>query len=135
MISFTLRTSQRQEIVDITAQVQEIIARQGMETGAALVYVAHCTCALYINENERGLVADTLNLIQSLTQQPGWQHNRIDDNAEAHLAATLLGSSVLLPVSQGRLQLGTWQRVMLVELDGPRQRSITVSFLAKVPEG
>jgi len=135
MVSFTIRTNHRQEMADITAQVQEVIASQGVKPGAVLVCVAHCTCALYINENERGLVADTLALIESLTQQQGWQHDRIDDNADAHLAATLLGSSVLVPVSRGRLQLGTWQRIMLVELDGPRQRSITVSFLTEAPEG
>jgi len=58
-----------------------------------------------------------------------WQHNRIDNNAEAHLMASLMGSSTCLPVSGGQVELGTWQRIMLIELDGPRERRVTVTVV------
>jgi secondary thiamine-phosphate synthase enzyme len=127
MQTITVKTSQREEVLDLTAAVDSALAGRG--EGVACVSVAHCTCGLYLNENESGLVEDTLGLLRELTAAQSWRHDRIDDNARAHLAATLLGNAVLLPCRGGRLVLGTWQRLMLVELDGPRQRQITVALL------
>jgi secondary thiamine-phosphate synthase enzyme len=140
-----LQTNRAREIMDITREVGVAVTSSGVREGLACLSVAHCTCALYVNENEDGLVADTLQLISRLADLPavasakgeasaeagasGWQHDSLDDNAAAHLAATLLGSSVTLPVIAGRLELGTWQRVMLVELDGPRRRRVTVTVV------
>ena len=128
----TVTTSAREEIVDLTAAVQEALAGQG--DGVACVSVGHCTCGLYLNENESGLLEDTLTLLRELIGAHSWRHDRIDDNAGAHLAATLLGNAVLIPCRAGRLALGTWQRLMLVELDGPRRREITVALLPESGE-
>lgn len=122
----TLKTSRRREITDITAEVGGAIA--GGANGLCCISVPHCTCALYVNENEHGLVQDTLALIDRVSQGQ-WQHDRIDDNADAHLAASFIGISVCLPVQGGKLVLGTWQRVMLVELDGPRRRTVHVTVV------
>ena len=127
MQSLTVQTSGQEEIVDITEVIQDALAGKG--DGMVCVNVGHCTCALYLNENESGLVADTLDLVREVTGARTWRHDRIDDNAAAHLGATLLGHEVLLPCRQGRLELGTWQRLMLVELDGPRQRTIRLVVL------
>ena len=127
MHQLTLNTNSRRQIVDITAEVAAALADAG--DGLACISVPHCTCAVYVNENESGLVQDTLALIDRLSAG-AWQHDRIDDNADAHLAASLIGSSVCLPVQQGCLVLGTWQRVMLVELDGPRRRTINVTVVS-----
>ena len=123
-----ITTSAREQIIDITTQVQSLVA--GMLRGAGIVCISvpHCTCAVYVNENETGLVADTLCLIEGLTSGR-WAHDLIDSNADAHLAATVIGSSVVLPIIDGGIELGTWQRVMLVELDGPRQRRISVTAI------
>ena len=126
---FTVSTSSRREIVDITSKVQQCVAEAGVQRGLACISVGHCTCAVYVNEHERGLLADTLRLVDELTAKGDWQHDRIDDNAAAHLAASLLGCSVVLPVEGGRVQLGTWQSILLVELDGPRRRTVTVSVV------
>ena len=125
--TLSVTTNRRQEILDLTEEVQSALGGQG--DGVACVSVGHCTCGVYLNENESGLLEDTLALLTELTGGRPWRHDHIDDNAGAHLAATLLGNAVLVPVRGGKLQLGTWQRLMLVELDGPRRRSVTVTLL------
>jgi secondary thiamine-phosphate synthase enzyme len=127
--SFSLGTASRREISDITDEVQQAIAATGCAEGLVCVSVPHCTCAVYVNENESGLIADTLELAAQFTKRGTWRHNRIDSNAEAHLAAAVIGSSVCLPVSGNEAELGTWQRIMLVELDGPRNRRVTVTVV------
>ena len=127
MQTIILTTHAKQEIVDITEAVEAALAGKG--DGVGHVSVGHCTCALYLNENENGLVMDTLYLALEITGQRSWRHDHIDDNAAAHLGATLLGHDALVPVEQGRLQLGTWQRLMLVELDGPRRRQVRIAVL------
>jgi secondary thiamine-phosphate synthase enzyme len=127
MHALTLNTNSRRQIVDITAEVAAALADAG--DGLVCISIPHCTCAVYVNENESGLVQDTLGLIDKLSQG-AWKHDRIDDNADAHLAASIIGNSVCLPVEQGRLVLGTWQRIMLVELDGPRRRTVNVTVVS-----
>lgn len=122
-------TRQRREIIDLTDEVLAALTALGAGDGLVCISVGHCTCAIYVNENESGLVADTLRLLDRLAADGHWQHDRIDDNARAHLAASLMGNSVVLPVVDGRLELGTWQRVMLVELDGPRRREVAVTLI------
>ena len=122
----TITTSAREQIIDVTGEVQSLVAGMIDGTGIVCISVPHCTCAVYVNENEAGLVADTLSLIDRLTSG-GWKHDIIDSNADSHLAATLIGSSIVLPIVDGGIELGTWQRIMLVELDGPRHRLISVT--------
>ena len=127
--NFRIRTTSRREVVDITSEVEQAVAASGCREGLLCLTAAHCTCTIYVNENERGLVADTLELVSKLTASGAWRHNRIDDNAEAHLATAVMGNSVCLPVSGGQIELGTWQRIMLLELDGPRERRVTVTVI------
>ncbi len=129
-----ITTSAREQIIDITTQVQSLVAGMLEGEGIVCISVPHCTCAVYVNENETGLVADTLCLIERLTSGR-WAHDLIDNNADAHLAATLIGNSVILPFSDGSIELGTWQRVMLVELDGPRQRRVTITAVGDAAIG
>ncbi len=138
MLTFTVVTAERQQVLDLTEHVQRALQDAEVRSGVALVSVPHCTCALYLNENEAGLLQDTLSALDALERMQAWRHDVIDDNAGAHLGASFLGNVVLVPVCNGRLQLGTWQRVLMVELDGPRTRQVTVAVLAEagsqVPE-
>ena len=129
-LQLSIRTDAVRQIVDITDEARKAVHDSGVRDGFVLVAVPHCTCAVYVNENEGGLVEDTLAFISGLAASGKWQHDRIDDNAAAHLVAALMGSSVCLPVVGGAIELGTWQRIMLVELDGPRQRRLTVTAIA-----
>ncbi len=126
---FAISTDCRRQITDITDQVAGSLAGMDLGDGLVCISVPHCTCCVYVNENESGLVEDTLALLDTIGRG-NWRHDRIDDNADAHLCASVVGNSVTLPVRGGRMELGTWQRVMLVELDGPRSRRVTVTAIA-----
>jgi secondary thiamine-phosphate synthase enzyme len=125
-----LNTKSRIEIIDITSDVQEKVRKSGVKDGMAVIYTRHTTTAIVINENEPGLREDILELIKKLIPQAaGYHHDRIDDNADAHLRATLLGNSIVVPVTDGQLELGTWQRILFIELDGPRRRAVVVKVV------
>ena len=120
---FTYSTSRRIELLDITADVERTVAESGVKKGIVHVFVPHATTAIIGNEHEHGLINDYIRLITELFRPGGdWMHNRIDDNAHAHLAAGLIGADRSFPVENGRLVRGTWQNIFLVELDGPRSR-------------
>lgn len=130
MSMIELNTKSRIEIIDITSDVQEKVRKSGVKDGMAVIYTRHTTTAIVINENEPGLREDILELIKKLIPQAaGYHHDRIDDNADAHLRATLLGNSIVVPVTDGQLELGTWQRILFIELDGPRRRAVVVKVV------
>ncbi|MFQ5701109.1 MAG: secondary thiamine-phosphate synthase enzyme YjbQ, partial [Acidobacteriota bacterium] len=109
------------------------IAACGIDQGLVVVSAPHTTCGITINEDEAGLRGDierlATKLLDPLGQQAPFDHDRIDDNAQAHLTSILFGHSVHLPLSGSRLGLGRWQSVLLVEMDGPRSRSVSILIL------
>ncbi|OGB98629.1 MAG: hypothetical protein A3G35_00180 [candidate division NC10 bacterium RIFCSPLOWO2_12_FULL_66_18] len=124
---FIVRTNKKQEMVDITQRVADLVKQSRVSDGICLVYVPHATAAVAINENaDPNVCEDILEALGNLVPEGRWRHDRIDNNAAAHIKATILGPSQAVPVRGGRLRLGTWQSVMLVELDGPRERSVIV---------
>ena len=128
MTELRIRTAAKREMVDLTARVVEIVARSGLAEGLCSVYVPHATAAVVINENDDpNVCTDVLDALDRLVPAGIWRHDRVDGNAASHIQATLLGPGETIPVKDGRLQLGTWQAVMLVELDGPRERRVLVT--------
>lgn len=123
-------TGERFQIVDITGEIRGVLSRSGVSEGVIHVFTPHTTAGLTINEAEPGLLEDLKAYIKELTK-PGadWMHNRIDDNAHAHLGQSTFGHHASIPVGGGRLLLGTWQRILLVEMDGPRRRKIIVTVM------
>jgi len=118
-------TRERVEIIDVTSFIEEFVRKSGIENGICLVYTLHTTTGLTVNEAERGLIKDMCRLMSSLIPEgAGYLHDKIDSNAHAHLQALLLGNSVTIAVDAGRPILGTWQRILFVELDGPRRRRL-----------
>ncbi|MCE4620629.1 MAG: secondary thiamine-phosphate synthase enzyme YjbQ [Desulfurococcales archaeon] len=128
----SVRTTSRFQVLDVTSIVEEAVSKSGIEKGLATVYVPHTTCGITINEAEPGLMEDIVEFLKEYTK-PGapWRHNRIDDNAHAHLGQSVLGHHVSIPVTAGRLNMGTWQRVLLVEMDGPRRRRIIITVMGE----
>ncbi len=119
--TITLSSTTRRELIDITEEVQDFVRAQHVTSGLCLISAPHATAAIIANENERGLVRDLLGKIEELFPESGrYAHNAIDDNADAHVAASFLGHSRAFAISKGRLVQGTWQNIFLVELDGPR---------------
>jgi secondary thiamine-phosphate synthase enzyme len=130
---FYVSTKAREEVVVVTDKVESIVARSGVRNGIALIYVPHATAIITANENEPRLKEDILNKLRSLFPRgAGYRHDEIDDNANAHLANLFVGFHLVMPVVDGRLRRGTWQEVMLVEMDGPRnRRSVVVVVLGE----
>ncbi|RDD52910.1 MAG: YjbQ family protein [Candidatus Korarchaeota archaeon NZ13-K] len=125
----TLRTRSKIELVDITDLVEGAVSRSGIAEGICLVHLPHATAALIANESEPGLLRDIIRKLREEFVREGWEHDRVDDNAHAHLASAFLGASRAFPVSSGRLLRGTWQNLLLVELDGPRERRVIVTVV------
>jgi secondary thiamine-phosphate synthase enzyme len=123
-----VRTSRKQEVIDLTSQIAEAVRSARVSEGLCCVYVPHATAAVVINENDdQNIGLDLLDALDKLIAEGVWRHDRIDSNGAAHLKASILGPSETIPVENGRLALGTWQAVMLVELDGPRDRKVIVT--------
>jgi secondary thiamine-phosphate synthase enzyme len=122
-----IKTGQTQEVRDITREVADVVARAGVAEGLCTVFVRHSTAAIIVNENaDPGFRADVVTALDRLFPPGIWQHDKVDDNGAAHLKATVLGPSESVPIHAGRLRLGTWQGLALVECDGPREREIVV---------
>jgi secondary thiamine-phosphate synthase enzyme len=114
-------------MIDITQEVADEVRRTGVKDGLCLVFVPHTTAAVVINENaDPNVCQDILDAMGRLVPEGAWRHDRIDNNAAAHIKATILGPSETVPVRGGALRLGAWQRLMLVEFDGPRDRTVIV---------
>lgn len=116
-----IKTNKRVELIDMTDTAQKIVE---IDSGVLIVFCTHTTAGVYINENESGLREDVLTVLDQLVPQQSYRHNRIDNNADSHLKAILVGNSAVIPVENGRLQLGTWQRLFFCEFDGPRRRRL-----------
>jgi secondary thiamine-phosphate synthase enzyme len=125
------------QCVDLSERLQELVQRSGLRDGVLVAAGQHTTTALVVNEHEERLLADVEAFFQQLVpSQHPWQHNDLhlrtnipaDEprNAHSHLIALLLGNHLTLPIQHGRLGLGRYQAVLLVELDGPRQRELLV---------
>ncbi|WP_407393020.1 secondary thiamine-phosphate synthase enzyme YjbQ [Methanobrevibacter sp.] len=128
--SLKINTERNFEIIDITSKINELI---DIDEGIISIFSKHSTSAIVVNENESGLLKDlefTLNNL--ITDKYSYSHDRIDNNAKSHLKSFLLSSSECLPVKNGKLDLGTWQSVFFIELDGPRRaRTITLTMVGE----
>ena len=134
--SLRIATSARTSVHPIGRHIQTALDAQDIKDGTLLVSVPHTTCAVTLNEPERGLLDDLAQSLERLVPWHGdYAHNRgPEDNAAAHLRAALLGHQLLVPIVDGRLQVGVWQDVLLVECDGPRSRTVELRLLEGRPE-
>ena len=128
--SLKIDTSKNFEIIDITSKINELI---DVEEGIISIFSRHSTSAIVVNENESGLLRDLeFTLGNLITDKYSYDHDRIDNNARSHLKSFLLSSSECLPIKNGRLDLGTWQSVFFIELDGPRYgRTISLTIIGE----
>lgn len=126
---FEVLTSRREELVDVTALVEQAVAEASVQTGAAVVFCPHTTAAVTINENaDPDVVTDLVTGLSAIApRNAGWLHR--EGNSDGHLKTSLVGPSVVVPVERGRLALGTWQGIYLCEFDGARRRGLIVTVL------
>ena len=134
--SFVVSTADRIELTDLTDRVIALVQEVGVREGIVSMWSMHTTCALFINEAQRALHADIKRFLEHLVARDlDWMHNDPHQsdcdrmNADSHLRAMLLGHSLTLQITGGEIVLGQWQRLLMAELDGPRERSVRVQIL------
>lgn len=127
MFELDIKTNHKEEIIDITSRVEDLV--KNVKDGVVLVYVPHTTCSLIINENyDPNIQKDFLKALKDIVSCDGWLHDKVDGNGSSHIKSSILGTSQNIIVKDGKLLLGVWQALMFVELDGPRERKIYVKI-------
>ncbi|MFL5662178.1 MAG: secondary thiamine-phosphate synthase enzyme YjbQ [Ktedonobacteraceae bacterium] len=127
MITFTVSTQKKDQIVDITDTVENYLQQEKNEQGLCSLFVAHTTCALTTADLDPGTDLDLLEALRHLLPRLSYRHPHDPAHAPDHLLSSIIGPSLVLPYAGHQLVLGTWQRIVLVELDGPRQRTMYMS--------
>lgn len=131
MKTVKIHTGQREQILDITRQVQEFVEKNGFQSGLLAVFCPHTTAAVSINENaDPDVKRDILyHLKKTIPQSPEFKH--FEDNADAHIKSVLTGFSLVLIIEKGTIQLGRWQGIYFCEFDGPKEREIWLKWIAE----
>jgi len=125
-----MKTSSRIQMIDITSHIRSIINAEGFSSGMIVVYVPHTTCGITINENaDRSVKDDMIGVLGRLVPKDD-SYTHMEGNSDAHIKASLMGSSVSVFVESASLVLGTWQGIFLGEFDGPRTRSILIKLIS-----
>ncbi|MGE0103278.1 MAG: secondary thiamine-phosphate synthase enzyme YjbQ [Blastocatellales bacterium] len=126
-------TRKRREYINITRDVSEALTESGIREGLVLVSAMHITASVYINDAEDGLIADIDEWLEKLApMRPDYRHHQTgEDNGDAHLKNLLMHHQVLIPVTDGRLDLGTWQQVYYAEFDGRRRKKMIIKIIGE----
>ncbi len=126
-----LRTNGEIELIDITREIENFVAETRIKEGRCTIFIPGSTASIIATEYESGLIEDTKRVISELIKKgKGYFHDRIDSNAHSHLRTTLFGSEMTIPVTNGRLTLGTWQQIVFAELDvRPRNRKVVFQMM------
>lgn len=127
MKHLTVSTSKKKQIVDITDDIERLL--DDKKEGVCFLFIKHTTAALTTADLDPGTDLDMLDAFDSLIPKLHFRHPHNPSHVPDHIVSSLIGASVAVPFENGRLELGTWQRVVLVELDGPRDREVVVTFL------
>ncbi|MEM2003364.1 MAG: secondary thiamine-phosphate synthase enzyme YjbQ [Nitrososphaerota archaeon] len=127
-----IKSTNRVEMINITHKVSEILRSSEIKNGIVLLFTRHTTSALTINEDEHRLKKDIMDLLEKIVpENADYRHNEIDNNADAHLRSSLMQPFLIIPIVNGSLQLGTWQSLFFLELDGPRNREIIATIIGE----
>jgi secondary thiamine-phosphate synthase enzyme len=124
-----IKTNKRREVVDITDKIQEIIEKQDKNMGLVHLFALHTTCALTTADLDPGTDLDYLDTLEKIVPKLNFRHPHNPSHFPDHFLSSLIGTSLLVPFENKNLILGTWQRIILIELDGPRIRNIKVTII------
>lgn len=124
-------TKTRQEFIRITDEIAEIVKKSGVKEGTVLVSAMHITAGVYVNDWENGLIQDFQTWLEKLAPSGlNYRHHQTgEDNADAHLKRTIMGHQVILPITNGKLDLGPWEQVFYAEFDGQRKKRVVVKVM------
>lgn len=126
-------TKKKREFINITSDLENALAKSGIQEGLALVSAMHITAGVYINEAEDGLIADIEEWLEALAPfRADYRHHGTgEDNGDAHLKNLLIGHQVIVPVTKGKLDFGPWQQVYYAELDGQRRKRVLIKIIGE----
>ncbi|HOK33688.1 MAG TPA: secondary thiamine-phosphate synthase enzyme YjbQ [Fervidobacterium sp.] len=124
-----ITTKKRIEFIDVTSIVRQAVTESGVRDGLCLVYVPHTTCGITVNEHaDPDVVSDIISQLEKIVPESG-NYNHIEGNSDAHIKASMIGSSESIIISDSKLMLGVWQGIFLCEFDGPRKRHLYIKTL------
>jgi secondary thiamine-phosphate synthase enzyme len=128
-----IHTRKRRELVHLTSEVREVVKRSGIQEGMVLVSAMHITAGVFVNDDEPGLHRDIWRWLDQLApENPSYEHHQTgEDNGDAHLRSLLIHHQVIVPVTRGALDLGTWQRIFYAEFDGCRDKRLIYKVLGE----
>lgn len=126
-------TKKEREYINITSQAEEIVAKSGIKEGMVLVSAMHITAGVYVNDDEEGIIHDIDEWLEKLAPSGReYQHHRTgESNADAHLKSLLIHHEVIVPVTEGKLDLGPWQQIYYAEFDGRRKKRVIVKVMGE----
>lgn len=130
MTILTIRTTKTQQVVDITEEINERLGKDQVKEGLCHLFLTHTTAALTTADLDPGTDLDMLEVFEKLIPKINFRHAHDPAHTPSHILSTLIGTSLTLPVKDGELVLGTWQRVVVFEFDGPKERTVMVSLLS-----
>lgn len=138
-MEFLVKTRSREEIVDMTREVENAVSKLmeaekkivcNKKSRVCLIYTPHTTCSIIINEfSDKNVCEDILHALKKLVPENGWKHDCEEGNADAHIKSIITGNEKVVPLENGKLMLGKWQRIGLAEFDGSRERRIIVQLI------
>lgn len=129
MVTLKLQTQKKDQVLDITDQIEDQITKSKFENGLALIFITHTTACLTTADLDPGTDLDLLDALREIAPKLNYRHPHNPAHTNDHIISSLIGSSVVVPFQKGSLVLGSWQRVILIELNGPRDRQICLSFI------
>lgn len=129
----TFNTNKHREYIHITPQVEAAVRKSGVKEGLAFVSAMHITASVYVNDHESGLIQDIDEWLEKLAPfRKDYRHHQTgEDNGDSHLKSLLMHQSVTLPITDGKLDLGTWQRVFYAEFDGQRSKRVIIKIIGE----
>lgn len=128
-MELVIATNKPKEVVDITDTINEVLAKQNMTSAACLVFVKHTTACVTTADLDPGTDEDMLDAFEVIMPKLNYRHPHNPRHVTDHILSSIIGPSVTVPIVNGELDLGTWQRVVLIELDGPRERQVVITVI------
>lgn len=128
MVKITIKTSNKKEVLDITDKINEELQKQNIKDGVCHLFLTHTTASLTTADLDPGTDQDYLNAFEKIIPKLDYKHPHDPSHMPDHILSSLIGTSLTIPVENGQLVLGTWQRIVLIEFDGPRERQVALNL-------
>jgi secondary thiamine-phosphate synthase enzyme len=122
----TIHTTRAKQVIDISDEIEKVCRKHDWKDGAVLLFVTHTTCALTTADLDPGTDQDLLDALEKMFPKGNYRHPHDPSHVGDHIMSSIIGASLMVPIEDGKLELGTWQRIVLVELSGPRERTVII---------